>query len=97
MHKITEIGAVKVKGDSVVEEFQTLVNPKQHIPRFITRLTGITNEMVKGELPIQKVLPSFLDFIGDNVMVAHNATFDYGFLHHNLQKHLAVNFENERL
>ena len=75
-HRITEIAAVRIKNKKIVDEFQTLVNPKQRIPSFITRLTGITNDMVREAEPIEKVLPSFLDFLGDHTIVAHCATFD---------------------
>jgi DNA polymerase-3 subunit alpha (Gram-positive type) len=96
-HNITEIAAVKFKDGKRIDEFQTLVNPQEHIPRFITRLTGIDDEMVKDAPPIDKVLPEFLEFMGDAVMVAHNATFDYGFISENALRHLDVSLLNERL
>lgn len=77
---ITEIGAVKVRGGTVLGEFQTLVNPGEPIPAFIAVLTGITDSMVAGAPRIGAVLPSFLEFAGDAVLVAHNAPFDIGFL-----------------
>ncbi|WP_420175763.1 DEDD exonuclease domain-containing protein [Luteococcus sp. OSA5] len=77
---ITEIGAVKVRGGEVVGEFQTLVNPGTHIPAVVAVLTGITNAMVLGQPRIGQVLPSFLEFSRDAVLVAHNAGFDIGFL-----------------
>lgn len=80
--KITEFGAVKVRGGEVLGEFQTLVDPQVAIPGFITVLTGITDAMVHGSPPIDAVLPSFLEFAGDAVLVAHNAPFDIGFLKH---------------
>ena len=78
--RITEFGAVKVCGGEVVGEFQTLVNPDEIIPAFITVLTGITNQMVIGAPRIAEVLPSFLEFARGSVLVAHNAPFDVGFL-----------------
>lgn len=78
--EITEIGAVKVRGGEVLGEFQTLVRPRQPIPPFIQQLTGITNAMVADAEPIEVVLPLFLDFARDTVLVAHNAGFDIGFL-----------------
>ncbi|MDO5500585.1 MAG: DEDD exonuclease domain-containing protein [Propionibacteriaceae bacterium] len=78
--EITEIGAVKVRGGEVVGEFQTLVDPLVHIPALIQVLTGITDRMVAGAPPLAGVLPSFLEFVGDAVLVAHNAGFDVGFL-----------------
>lgn len=77
---ITEIGAVKVRGGVVLGEFQTLVNPGEPIPAVIAVLTGITDAMVAGAPRIGAVLPSFLDFAQDCVLVAHNAPFDIGFL-----------------
>jgi DNA polymerase-3 subunit epsilon len=80
--KITEIGAVKVRGGEVLGEFQSLVNPDEAIPAFITVLTGITNQMVITAPRIAQVLPSFLEFARGSVLVAHNAPFDVGFLKH---------------
>ncbi|GAA1790853.1 MAG: DEDD exonuclease domain-containing protein [Actinobacteria bacterium] len=77
---ITEIGAVKVRGGQVLGEFQTLVNPRVPIPAVISMLTGITDSMVALAPRIEAVLPSFLEFIGDAVVVAHNARFDTSFL-----------------
>ncbi|MEV5002929.1 DEDD exonuclease domain-containing protein [Nocardioides sp. LML1-1-1.1] len=80
--RITEIGAVKVRGGEVLGEFQTLVNPHTAIPAFIAVLTGITNGMVADAPPIRAALPSFLEFAAGSVLVAHNARFDVGFLRH---------------
>jgi len=80
--RITEIGAVKVHAGEVVGEFQTLVNPDEAIPAFITVLTGITDQMVVAAPRIAEVLPSFLEFAHGTVLVAHNARFDTGFLKH---------------
>jgi len=77
---ITEIGAVKIRGGEVLGEFQTLVNPKAHIPPLIAVLTGITNQMVATAPGLRQVLPSFLAFAHGAVIVAHNAPFDVGFL-----------------
>lgn len=77
---ITEIGAVKVRGGVVLGEFATLVDPERSIPPQIVRLTGITTAMVSDAPRIDAVLPMFLEFAGDAVLVAHNAGFDIGFL-----------------
>lgn len=79
-HRITEIGAVKVRGGQVLGEFQTLVDPGGPIPTFITVLTGITDAMVAQAPKIEEALPSFLEFAHGGVLVAHNAGFDVGFL-----------------
>ena len=78
--QITEIGAVKTRGGEVIGEFQTLVNPGMPIPPMIVALTGISDAMVVAAPPIEEVLPAFLEFLGDAVLVAHNAPFDTGFL-----------------
>lgn len=78
--RVTEIGAVKVRGGEVLGEFQTLVNPKAHIPPLIAVLTGITNSMVADAPRLSAALPGFLEFSRGCVMVAHNAGFDMGFL-----------------
>ncbi|WP_344250491.1 DEDD exonuclease domain-containing protein [Isoptericola hypogeus] len=77
---ITEIGAVKVRGGEVLGELQSLVNPGRPVPAFVARLTGITTAMVATAPPLELVLPSFLEFARDAVLVAHNAPFDVGFL-----------------
>ncbi len=85
--RITEIGAVKVRGGGIVGEFSTLINPGLPIPPAITYLTGITNVMVYPAPRIDAVLPSFVEFIGNAVLVAHNASFDTRFLAANLARH----------
>lgn len=77
---ITEIGAVKVRGGEVLGEFSTLVDPGRSIPPQITMLTGISDVMVASAPGIESVLPSFLEFSRNCVLVAHNAGFDIGFL-----------------
>jgi len=96
-HKITEIAAAKIENGKITERFQMLINPRVEIPRFITRLTGIDNEMVRDAPRIEEVLPRFLHFLGDDVFVAHNATFDFGFLDFNVTKHLEFGLPNKRL
>lgn len=80
--RITEIGAYRVKNCELVGEFHTLINPETSIPPFITSLTGISNSMVKNAPKFGDVAAEFLDFIGDSVLVAHNARFDMAFLNH---------------
>ncbi|MCK5107364.1 MAG: 3'-5' exonuclease [Nanoarchaeota archaeon] len=95
-HKITEIAAVKIKNKKIVDKFHTLINPEVKIPSFITRLTGIDNELVKNKPLIHEVLPNFLNFLENEVIVAHCATFDYGFLLKNCEEHNLI-FNNEKL
>ncbi len=84
--RITEIGAYRVRNSEITEEFQTLVNPETPIPMFISQLTGITDRMVKNAPKFFEVAADFLDFIGDSVLVAHNAHFDMRFLNHEIGK-----------
>jgi DNA polymerase-3 subunit alpha (Gram-positive type) len=81
--KIIEIGAVKVVNGKITDRFSTFVNPKRPIPFKITQLTGINDQMVMEALDIEAVLPQFLEFVGDAVLVAHNAGFDVGFIEQN--------------
>ena len=81
--KIIEIGAVKVERGKITERFSTFVNPKVPIPFQITQLTSITDQMVMDAPDIETVLPKFLAFVGDAVLVAHNASFDVGFIEQN--------------
>jgi DNA polymerase-3 subunit epsilon len=78
--EITEIGAVIYKGGDLISTFQTLVNPGSEIPPFITILTGITQAMVIEAPRIEEALPTFLEFIGEAVIVGHNVRFDLSFL-----------------
>ena len=73
--KIIEIGAVKVVEGRITERFSTFVNPKRPIPFEITQLTGISDQMVMDAPDIESVLPDFMEFVGDAVLVAHNAGF----------------------
>ncbi len=81
--KIIEIGAVKVEGGKITDRFSTFVNPGVPIPFRITQLTGITDQMVMDAPGIETVLPQFLEFIGEAALVAHNASFDVGFIEQN--------------
>jgi len=80
LHRITELGAVKVRGEEIVDEFQTLVNPSRRIPPHITRLTGISDEMVAGAPRFTDIADRFEAFVGEAIFVAHNVNFDYGFV-----------------
>jgi DNA polymerase III subunit epsilon len=85
--RITEVGAVKVRGGEVLGSFHTLVNPEVAIPPLISALTGITDGMVADAEPIEVVLPCLLEFLGGAVLVAHNASFDRRFVQANLERH----------
>jgi DNA polymerase-3 subunit epsilon len=77
---IIEIGAYRMHGRQILDTFQSLIKPRMPIPRFVAQLTSITNEMVAAAPTIEEVLPRFRVFLGDAVLVAHNAQFDHAFL-----------------
>ena len=82
-NKIIEIGAVKVVNGSITERFSTFVNPKVPIPYEIEQLTHITDDMVLDAPMIHEIVPQFMEFCQNAVMVAHNADFDMSFIRHN--------------
>lgn len=94
---ITEIGAVKVRGGERLATFQTFVNPGHSVPRQITLLTGITTAMVQGAPPPESVLPTFLEFIGDAVVVGHNVRYDLGYLNAALERSARPRLANRTL
>ncbi len=94
--KITEIGAVIVKDGKVTDKFNFLVNPEMPIPERITEITGISDDDVKDAPTIDDVLPKFLDFVGDRLLIAHNANFDTSFIRRAAEK-LKLPFENPYL
>ena len=85
--KITEVGIIKIRNGEVIDEFECFVNPEKPIPQEVVDVTHITDDMVKDAETIDKVIPKIIDFIGDSVLVAHNADFDIGFLKHNFAEY----------
>lgn len=90
--EIIEIAAVKVEYHKIVDTFQELIKPKNKIPKKITSITGITNEMVENCRSIEDVLPEFIKFTEKYPMVAHNADFDYSFIKKNYLDLYGKNF-----
>jgi DNA polymerase-3 subunit epsilon len=78
--RITEVAALRIVDGRVTDRFVSLINCGVRIPAFITGLTGISQQMVDRAPPVEQVLPALLDFIGDDVLAAHNASFDEKFL-----------------
>ena len=74
--RIIELGAYRLRSGEIIDEFQTLINPGVLLPRFISALTGITDEMLAGAPKFAQIVDAWLDFAGDAVLVAHNSRFD---------------------
>ena len=94
--KIIEIGAVKIREGEVLERYNTFINPEIPIPEEIVKLTSITDEMVADARKIDEVLPEFLAFVGDRLLIAHNSEFDVGFIR-TAAKELDIPFNNASL
>lgn len=77
---IIEIGAIKIKNGKVIDTFSSLIDPKMKLPSKIIQITNITDDMLRGQPEEKDVIPKFIDFIGDSVLVAHNSSFDVGFI-----------------
>ena len=84
--RVIEIGAYRVSSGEIRDEFQTLVNPELPLPRFVSMLTGITDEMVASAPSFGKIAESWLDFAGDCVLVAHNSDFDITLLNEEIAR-----------
>src|SRR5476649_1702275 len=84
-HRMTEIAIYHHDGTRITDSYQTLINPGKRIPNFITGLTGIDSEMVKGAPAFEEIAHEILHWLKDRVFVAHNAHFDYGFLKKELE------------
>ena len=92
--EIIEIGITEIKDNKIVRNYSRLIKPQGVIPSLITEITGITNEMVENEEGIETVLPRFRKFLGDRIMIAHNAKFDLKFLNYYLHKYNLDPIEN---
>ena len=74
-----------MKNGEIIDEFECFVNPEMDIPEEVVKITNITNEMVKDAETIDKIMPKVIEFIGDSILVAHNADFDIGFIRYNAE------------
>lgn len=90
--KIIEIGAVKIKNGEFVSDYNVLINPERSIPEEVVNLTGIDDGMLVGKPKFEDIKDEFYEFIGDSILVAHNAVFDMGFLKNNFEK-FGYNFD----
>lgn len=92
-NEIIEIGAIKLKGTRIIDTFSSFVNPNKIIPKKISELTHITQDMVDNAPTIEDVLPKFLEFTKDAVIVAHNSAFDMGFIRREAKKYLGIDYK----
>lgn len=79
-NELIEVSAIKYEGSKKIDTYSTLIKPKAPIPYYITKITGITNDMVKNAPQIEEAMPQLVDFVGNSAIVAHNANFDYKFI-----------------
>ena len=95
--RIIEFAAVRLENGKIKDEFQTLINPHQHIRKSSQAVHGITQEMVEDAPSEEEALPKILEFIGDYPIVAHNVIFDYSFLNEAKLRVFGEKLENPRI
>ena len=95
--RITEIAMMKVQDGTLIDEFSTLINPLLTIPAYITSMTGIDNVMVQDAPTAREVVPFIAEFLGDAVFVAHNASFDWGFVSQTARRERGIELRNSLL
>lgn len=95
--KIIEFAAVRLENGKIKDEFQTLINPHQHIRKSSMAIHGISEEMVKDAPTEEEAMPKILEFIGDYPIVAHNAIFDYSFLNEASLRAVGKPIQNPRI
>jgi DNA polymerase III epsilon subunit family exonuclease len=95
--KILEFAAVKLVGNEITEQYETLVNPKQEIRQSSINIHGITQDMIEDQPTIEEVMPKILDFIGDYPIVGHNVIFDYNFIRRACYDLYNRSFDNHRI
>lgn len=93
--ELIEIAAVHIKDGEIISQFQSLIKPSREIDDFIIKFTGITNEMVQDAPLVSDILPSFLDFVGNHIIVGHNVHFDINFIYDSCINHLKRPFSND--
>ena len=95
--QIIELSAIKVRNDEIVDTYSRLVNPGITVEPFICELTGISNEMLCDQKGIEEVLPSFLEFVGNDYIMGHNVTFDINFINSDTTRYYGMIFNNDYL
>lgn len=93
--KIIEVAALKIKNNKIEDSYTSLINPHQEINQFIQNLTGISNDDLKRAPSADMVLSELLSFIGESILVAHNANFDINFLYDEIKENLDMEFNND--
>ncbi|MDI6641427.1 MAG: single-stranded-DNA-specific exonuclease RecJ [Elusimicrobiota bacterium] len=92
--EIVEIAAIKIKNFVPIDKFYSLIKPNRKIPKSVIEIHGITDDMVANAPSIVDVLPKFIEFVGSSTIVAHNSSFDIGFIRHYVKKYLRQSFDN---
>lgn len=92
---IIEIGAIKVRQNEIIEKYESLIKIDYKLNPFITRLTGITNEMLKEGKEVEEVLEEFIDFAGSDIIMGHNVNFDINFIYDKCEKYLDTYLKND--
>lgn len=94
-NEIIELAAIKIKNNEIVDTYSSLIKPQNEISPFITNLTNITNEMVQAAPSIDTEITNFLNFVGDDIIIGHNVSFDINFINTNSLKVLNIPFSND--
>lgn len=94
---IIELSALKVRNNNVVDEFSSLVKSNISVSPFITNLTGITNNMLETAPAINSVLPEFIEFISDDIILGHNVSFDLSFIRAKLKQYCQIELKNKSI
>lgn len=94
-NEIIELSALKIRNNKVSKTFTTLVKPQGKINYFISKLTGITNQMVASAQPIDSILDKYIEFIGNDIIIGHNVNFDINFIYDNYLKYFNKEFSND--
>ncbi len=97
LDRITEISMIKVKNGILQDEFSTLINPLIPIPPAVTAITGIDNLMVQNAPTAREVVPTMVEFLGNDIFVAHNAPFDWNFITHTVERERNILLNNPTL
>ena len=93
--EIIELSAIKVRDDRAVDTFSSLIKPTGKLNYYISKLTGITDEMLVSAPNIKEVLPKFMEFVGTDLVMGHNVNFDINFIYDNWERHFQKEFTND--